>query len=170
MNATEREALVRCLAGGGACTVADLAAAADIDAGSVDLAIMALRDLGLEIEEVPGAGYRLDAPLELLDAQEIVSRLEPDIAASMESVEVETVLTSTSDYLSALPPVDPGRARVCLAEYQTRGRGRHRRQWLAPFGSGICVSVDWTFGGRPEQLGALGLAVGVAAVEGLGAA
>ncbi len=165
MNAAEREALLERLGSGRIRSVADLAEAADLEPDAVDPAIMALRDLGLVISEEPGAGYRLEDGLELLNAREIQSRLDADAQATVESIEVESVLTSTSDYLAALPPVTVGRARVCLAEYQTRGRGRLRRQWLAPFGSGICLSLDWSFEPRPEHLGALALAVGVVVAD-----
>jgi BirA family biotin operon repressor/biotin-[acetyl-CoA-carboxylase] ligase len=51
---------------------------------------------------------------------------------------------------------------VCLAEFQTAGRGRRGRRWSTPLGAGICLSVGWQFAGMPAELSALALAVGVA--------
>jgi BirA family biotin operon repressor/biotin-[acetyl-CoA-carboxylase] ligase len=56
---------------------------------------------------------------------------------------------------------------VCIAEYQTAGRGRRGRSWLAPLGASVCLSVSWRFTTPPPQLGALGLAIGVGAAHSL---
>lgn len=32
---------------------------------------------------------------------------------------------------------------VCIAEYQTEGRGRRDKIWISPFGRNICLSVYW---------------------------
>jgi BirA family biotin operon repressor/biotin-[acetyl-CoA-carboxylase] ligase len=39
---------------------------------------------------------------------------------------------------------------VAVAEYQSEGRGRQNREWMAPPGSGLLLSVGF----RPERLGA----------------
>jgi len=56
---------------------------------------------------------------------------------------------------------------VLLAEYQSAGRGRRGRAWLAPPGGAICLSMSWTFREVPQDLGALGLVVGVCALRAL---
>jgi BirA family biotin operon repressor/biotin-[acetyl-CoA-carboxylase] ligase len=56
---------------------------------------------------------------------------------------------------------------VLLAEYQTAGRGRRGRAWLAPPGGAICLSLSWMFRAVPPDLGALGLVVGVCALRAL---
>ena len=58
-------------------------------------------------------------------------------------------------------------AHVCVAELQNAGRGRRGRSWLAPFGSGICMSLGWQFAEAPPTFSALSLAVGVAVVQAL---
>jgi BirA family biotin operon repressor/biotin-[acetyl-CoA-carboxylase] ligase len=61
---------------------------------------------------------------------------------------------------------------VCLAEYQSAGRGRQGRRWLSPFAANIYLSLLWHFPAAVEGLAGLGLAVGVAVLEachGLGA-
>ncbi len=57
----------------------------------------------------------------------------------------------------------PGKLAVCLAEFQSGGRGRRGRSWLAPLGGGLCLSTSWVFAAQPDDLAALGLAAGVVA-------
>ncbi len=54
-----------------------------------------------------------------------------------------------------------------LAEYQTAGRGRRGRTWVAPPGGSICLSLCWAFREVLQDLGALGLVIGVCALRAL---
>ncbi|NIW23472.1 MAG: biotin--[acetyl-CoA-carboxylase] ligase [Gammaproteobacteria bacterium] len=72
-------------------------------------------------------------------------------------------IDSTNSFLLSGPKPALGYFRVCLAEYQSGGRGRRGRTWLAPFGRGLCLSVGWQFASQPQDLAALALAAGVAA-------
>ena len=83
-------------------------------------------------------------------------------------VEVLWVTASTSRVLSEFDRPDAGRFQLCAAEYQTAGKGRRGRQWLAPFGDGICLSLSWSFAVSPPNLACLGLAVGVGLLRALG--
>jgi BirA family biotin operon repressor/biotin-[acetyl-CoA-carboxylase] ligase len=60
-----------------------------------------------------------------------------------------------------------GTGEALLAEYQTAGRGRRGRTWLAPPGGAICLSFSWVFAEVPRDLGALGLVIGVCALQAL---
>jgi BirA family transcriptional regulator, biotin operon repressor / biotin---[acetyl-CoA-carboxylase] ligase len=120
-----------------------------------------LADWGLAVDAAPGAGYRLPRRLDLLDARALRAALEPDVAARLAKLEVFTELDSTNRHLLAAPP-PLGKLDVCIAEFQTAGRGRRGRGWNAPLGSGICLSVGWQFEGMPAEPAALTLAVGVA--------
>ena len=60
-----------------------------------------------------------------------------------------------------------GTSEVLLAEFQSAGRGRRGRAWLAPPGAGICLSLSWTFPEAPPELGALGLVIGVCVLRAL---
>jgi BirA family biotin operon repressor/biotin-[acetyl-CoA-carboxylase] ligase len=51
---------------------------------------------------------------------------------------------------------------VCPSELQHAGRGRLGRRWIAPFGSGLAISVAWSFSDAARALPALSLGVGVA--------
>lgn len=42
---------------------------------------------------------------------------------------------------------------LCVAEYQTAGRGRRGRQWLSPFAGQIMFSFYWTFDPKNQLRG-----------------
>ena len=65
------------------------------------------------------------------------------------------------------PPVAANTLQICVAEYQTAGRGRRGRQWQSPFASNIYLSIKRQFRCGLEGLGGLSLAVGVACAEAL---
>ena len=106
-----------------------------------------------------------EAPHELLDPVVIRQNLRSSL--NLGSLDVLTVTDSTSERLASMPAPAPGQMRAVLAEFQTGGRGRRGREWLSPFGSGLCLSVDWCFPAVPPDLPALSLASGVAVTRAL---
>jgi BirA family biotin operon repressor/biotin-[acetyl-CoA-carboxylase] ligase len=119
-----------------------------------------LSDWGLTVDAVPGEGYRLARPLDLLDAATLRAALQPETAARLAKLEVFTELGSTNrQLLREAPP--SARLDVCVAEFQTAGLGRRGRTWTTPLGAGVCLSVGWHFAEMPAELPALTLAVGV---------
>jgi BirA family biotin operon repressor/biotin-[acetyl-CoA-carboxylase] ligase len=126
-----------------------------------------LRNLGIEIEAASRHGYRLPGPVQLYDAQAIRSALQSASQEAIHSIDALLTVDSTNRHLvdMAAAPID--RMQVCVAEVQTAGRGRRGRSWLAPFGSGVCMSVSWQFAESPPTFSALSLAIGVAIVRAL---
>jgi BirA family biotin operon repressor/biotin-[acetyl-CoA-carboxylase] ligase len=106
--------------------------------------------------------------MDLLDADEIRARLPEDARARLRRLEVHGSLDSTSDRLLAVDDLPRGRFDACLAEFQSAGRGRRGRRWIAPFASGLCLSVGSNFREAPAALCALSLAAGVAVLRALG--
>ncbi|HEU0225687.1 MAG TPA: biotin--[acetyl-CoA-carboxylase] ligase [Steroidobacteraceae bacterium] len=102
-----------------------------------------------------------------LDAEAIRRALPAWPLERLRRLEVHEELDSTSDRLLAVTDLPPGRFDACLAEFQTAGRGRRGRQWLAPRASGLCLSVNWSFREAPAALSALSLAAGVAVLRAL---
>jgi BirA family biotin operon repressor/biotin-[acetyl-CoA-carboxylase] ligase len=121
-----------------------------------------LRALGVEVQALPRQGYRLSAPVELLDARRIAAQLGPSRKAQLRELELKFEVDSTNSRLLAAAPPPCGRADVCLSELQHAGRGRRGRRWIAPFGAGVALSVAWTFNDGARALPALSLGVGVA--------
>lgn len=165
-----REQLIRILADGRAHTGTELAADLGVTRSAVWKQVHRLGELGLELQPVAGRGYRLVSPLELLDRERILAALQPASRAACESLEVRAITGSTSTDLMAQPPPSPGLWRAVLAEFQTGGRGRRGRRWLSAFGSGLCLSVAWSYASAPRDLPALALAAGIGVRRALAAA
>jgi BirA family biotin operon repressor/biotin-[acetyl-CoA-carboxylase] ligase len=109
--------------------------------------------------------------LERLDAARIRLELGESQARRIERLEVLETVDSTNTHLLHGNPPAPGRAHLCLAEFQSAGRGRQGRTWIAPAGSGITLSIGWRFEGArgPAYRGPAGLslAAGVAILRAL---
>ncbi|MCE7903897.1 MAG: biotin--[acetyl-CoA-carboxylase] ligase [Gammaproteobacteria bacterium PRO9] len=129
--------------------------------------VAGLRALGVMVIADRRQGYRLEHPLDLLDAGRIRTGLEPRVRTAVESLEVLTVTLSTNLCLTGRPPPPEGRSRIVAADYQTGGRGRRGRRWLSPLGHGICLSVARSFATIPRDLPALSLVAGIAVVDAL---
>ena len=145
----------------------DLAETLKVSRSAVWKAVEALRELGATLHAVRNRGYRLAKSSEALDAAVIVGRLSPPVREKVKSLEVVWSIGSTNTALLARPYPPNGSSEVMFAEYQTAGRGRRGRAWLAPPGGAICLSLSWTFRDTPEDLGALGLVIGVCELRAL---
>jgi len=130
-------------------------------------AVGTLRALGAPLEAVRNRGYRLERATEPLDAAKIRSRLPREVRDTIARLETEWSIGSTNTALLERPGSRIGTTEVLLVEYQTAGRGRRGRSWLAPPGGAICLSLSWTFREVPPDLGALGLVIGVCALRAL---
>lgn len=161
---TRCEALLVLLADGALRSGAELATILGVSRAAVWKLVGELRSHGIEVQSEPRRGYRLPAPVELLDASRI-ERVATSRGASPGSFEVLFEVDSTNARLYEATAPRPGEARILFAEVQHAGRGRRGRSWVAPFGSGLTFSVSWTFAETPPGLPALGLAVGVAVAE-----
>jgi BirA family biotin operon repressor/biotin-[acetyl-CoA-carboxylase] ligase len=159
--------LLRLLADGALHSGEELAAALSVSRAAVWKRLQQLEAWGIALEARPGSGYRLEAPMDFLDAADIRGRLPAEVAASLRDLDVHEALDSTSDRLLAACDLPPGRFDACLAEFQNAGRGRRGRRWVAPFASGLCLSLGWSFRDAPATLSALSLAAGVAALRAL---
>jgi BirA family biotin operon repressor/biotin-[acetyl-CoA-carboxylase] ligase len=163
-----RKTLLRHLADGNFISGSDLATALRVSRTAVWKMMRELKALGLEFNAISGKGYGLARPLELLDENAIAQGLSPAAKSLSAQIEIHDELDSTNSRLlgmaSATSPQASG--TVCLAEFQTAGRGRVGRVWQTPFGGNICLSLLWWFDGHAAFSG-LSLAVGVAIVRAL---
>ncbi|CUX96187.1 Bifunctional ligase/repressor BirA [Candidatus Gullanella endobia] len=120
--------------------------------------IKIVRNWGVDIFTMPGKGYRLYAPLQLLD-ENIIRKLLPEGRLT-----VLPVIDSTNQYLiEHIGSIQTGDA--CVAEYQAQGRGRRGRQWISPFGNNLYLSLYWRFEKGLESSGGISLMVGIVMAE-----
>lgn len=127
-----------------------------------------LEALGLEVAALPGRGYRLLSPLELLDEAAIRADLNPKVAALVASLELHDEIDSTNSHLLRAAAKGAHTGTVCLAEAQNAGRGRMGRDWISPFGANVYLSLLWRFE-EPSRVAGLSLAIGVAVIRALAA-
>ena len=120
--------------------------------------IQTIREWGLDVFTVPGKGYSLPGPIQLLDADSILGRLED------KRVTVLPVVDSTNQYLlDCITELQSGDA--CIAEYQQAGRGRRGRQWISPFGANLYLSMFWRLDQGPAAAIGLSLVIGIVMAE-----
>jgi BirA family biotin operon repressor/biotin-[acetyl-CoA-carboxylase] ligase len=165
----KREKLVALLADGEVHSGAAIARIMNCSRTAVWKQVRQLQDLGLDVEAMPGRGYRLPRSIELLDHDVLLEHINPGVVENLEALEVFGVIESTSEQLRSAPAPSVARLRAALAEHQTVGRGRRGRRWLSPYGSGLCLSVSWNFSVTPPMLSALSLAAGVGVHQALAA-
>jgi BirA family biotin operon repressor/biotin-[acetyl-CoA-carboxylase] ligase len=144
-----------------------LAEALGVSRGAIWKAVESLRELGATLHAVRNRGYRLRSGSDALDSKRITGFLPATVRAHVRSVETAWTVGSTNSVLLGRPNPPFGACDVLLAEYQTAGRGRRGRTWVAPPGGSICLSLAWTFREVPQDLGALGLVIGVCALRAL---
>ncbi|OOF46991.1 bifunctional biotin--[acetyl-CoA-carboxylase] ligase/biotin operon repressor BirA [Rodentibacter trehalosifermentans] len=121
--------------------------------------VQQLRALGLNIEENT-TYYQLIPQLPLLNSHQISTELSPY------HVHYYPVITSTNEWvLQNIAHLQKG--DLCIAEYQTGGRGRRGRQWLSPFAGQMIFSFYWTVDPR-KSIEGLSLVVGLAIAETFG--
>jgi BirA family biotin operon repressor/biotin-[acetyl-CoA-carboxylase] ligase len=145
----------------------DLAAALGVSRSAIWKAVKSLRDLGATLHAVRNRGYRLARSSEPLEADKIIAAIAGDLRERVRNVAVVWSVGSTNTVLLSRPNPPSGCSEVMLAEYQTAGRGRRGRAWLAPPGGAICLSLSWTFRDVPADLGSLGLVIGVCELRAL---
>jgi BirA family biotin operon repressor/biotin-[acetyl-CoA-carboxylase] ligase len=96
----------------------------------------------------------------LLTKESIIKGLEnKDI-----KVDVLQKTESTNDYFENIISDSP---YLCVADYQSKGRGRLNREWVSPSGSNIYISLLYRFYKYTNQLSGLSLSTGLAIREAL---
>lgn len=120
--------------------------------------IQTVRDWGVDIFTVPGKGYSLPYPIQLLEEEKILGMLPAG------GVSVLPVIDSTNQYLmDRIAQLNSGDA--CVAEYQQAGRGRRGRKWFSPFGSNLYLSMYWKLEQGPAAAMGLSLVIGIVMAE-----
>ncbi|MEO8460203.1 MAG: biotin--[acetyl-CoA-carboxylase] ligase [Dokdonella sp.] len=124
-----------------------------------------LRAAGVSVQAQAGSGYRLAAPIDLLDHDAILAAMGAEHRRSLGELGVHWEIDSTNSELLRRASSDPRDRLACIAERQSAGRGRHGRTWCAPLGGGLMLSLLKRFDMSMAALSGLSLAVGVAVVR-----
>jgi BirA family transcriptional regulator, biotin operon repressor / biotin---[acetyl-CoA-carboxylase] ligase len=124
-------------------------------------------EYGLEVDAVKGRGYRLREPLDLLNVSVVQGHLSQQGVTTPVPLRLHLAIPSTNSWLMQQATAGAVSGTVCLAEYQTAGKGRHGRQWVSPFGRNIYLSLLWRFDLTPTQLAGLSLASAIGVLRAL---
>ncbi|NRD30467.1 bifunctional biotin--[acetyl-CoA-carboxylase] ligase/biotin operon repressor BirA [Shewanella sp. DC2-4] len=134
-----------------------LATELGISRAAVNKHIDALETYGVAIYSVKGRGYKLANPISLIDASRLVQSIDNRCFYFDEIASTNGFLL---DHITELKNGD-----VCVAEYQSAGRGRRGRTWVSPYGHHLYFSLFWTFPQGMAQAMGLSLAVACTLVE-----
>ena len=129
--------------------------------------LQCFNEMGLEILAVTGKGYQLLNRLNLLEVTVIESNIPYVLRAKIPAIRLFEQIDSTNTYLMNLAHQGALSGMVCLAEYQSAGRGRRGRNWVSPFGANIYLSLLWRFNQGLAVISGLSLVMGVAVIRSL---
>ncbi|WP_115854515.1 biotin--[acetyl-CoA-carboxylase] ligase [Kushneria indalinina] len=124
-----------------------------------------LEGLGLCVEAARGCGYRLLNPPAPFRGADIVANLSRSARQHLRHLFVEDSIGSTNTFLLDRFGQGAGHGEVCLAEWQSAGRGRRGRSFYSEWGGNIHFSIGWQFESGVGALEGLSLAVGVIMAE-----
>lgn len=125
------------------CSGQRLAKRFNVTRATIHNCIVKIEALGISIERVRGLGYRLAQPLDLLNPEDIKSKLALPVGSKLSDFQCLQEVDSTNRYATdlALPPA--GKFSAVLAELQSLGKGRRGRPWISPYAANIYLSVLW---------------------------
>ncbi len=119
--------------------------------------IAALSTRDLKVEYDLSRGYRLPAPLNLLNAEQITQYLQNGGLTNFR-LDIFNFIDSTNDFLRRYPqPL--AQPHYCLSESQQAGKGRMKRQWFSPFAQNIYCSMALDLQKELSQLSGMSLVV-----------
>jgi BirA family biotin operon repressor/biotin-[acetyl-CoA-carboxylase] ligase len=114
--------------------------------------IDAMGEYGIDVFSVKGKGYKLANPIALIDEAKLLAGIDNRCFYFNE-------IPSTNEFmLTHGPELKSG--DICLAEYQSAGRGRRGRSWQSPYGHHLYASMYWRLEHGLSQ--AMGLSLVVA--------
>lgn len=144
------------------CTNDNLAKGLCLSAAVVRNALAELEQLGVPLQREHSL-VRLRRNIELLDPDLILGQAGLT-TERLAGLDVHLEIGSTNDFLLQQAALDATMPRVCLAEVQSKGRGRRGRTWVSPFGANLYFSLlyRWPPG---MALSGLSIALGVAVAE-----
>ncbi|GIU37046.1 bifunctional biotin--[acetyl-CoA-carboxylase] ligase/biotin operon repressor BirA [Shewanella schlegeliana] len=129
-----------------------LASTLGVSRTAVSNHIAALEEYGIDIYSVKGKGYKLNGSLSLVNEGVLKSQI------SNRSFYFDEIPSTNAFILKHAEELVSG--DICVAEYQSAGRGRRGRVWVSPYGCHLYFSMYWQFPQGMAQ--AMGLSLVVA--------
>ncbi|MGL4838416.1 MAG: bifunctional biotin--[acetyl-CoA-carboxylase] ligase/biotin operon repressor BirA [Shewanella sp.] len=145
------------LSGAGFVSGEQLAGDLGISRAAVNKHIEALSAYGVAIYSVKGRGYKLANAISLIDAGRLVQSIDN------RCFYFDEIASTNGFMLSHTAELKNG--DVCVAEYQSAGRGRRGRNWVSPYGHHLYFSLFWSFPRGMAQAMGLSLVVACTLVE-----
>ncbi|MCE9680204.1 bifunctional biotin--[acetyl-CoA-carboxylase] ligase/biotin operon repressor BirA [Shewanella sp. AS1] len=153
---TRRRAIIDLLGKGGFVSGEDLAGELGISRSAVSKQVANLEEFGVDIYSVKGKGYKLATPVSLIDEKRLKANIKNRCFYFDEIASTNGFLLNHIDELSS--------GDICIAEYQSAGRGRRGRTWVSPYGCHLYTSLFWRFSQGMAQAMGLSLVVGCSLV------
>ncbi|WP_285163862.1 bifunctional biotin--[acetyl-CoA-carboxylase] ligase/biotin operon repressor BirA [Shewanella goraebulensis] len=97
--------------------------------------IAQLADYGVDVFSVKGKGYKLPKQLPLFDKTKLIDNIENRCFYFNEIGSTNAFMLQHTDELK--------NGDICIAEFQSAGRGRRGRQWISPYGQHVYASMFW---------------------------
>lgn len=123
-------------------------------------------ELGLEIDRIPGRGYRLVSPIKFLD----VSSIQSFASNLIWPLYIFESLDSTNAEALRMISANVRAPYIVTSERQLAGRGRRGRAWVSPFAKNLYYSLVLRVEGGARAIDGLSLVVGLAVLRALRAA
>ena len=117
-----------------------------------------LEGFGVMVESVKGKGYRLQQPLVLLDEEILNQQLKK------QKIHVDVYQTVSSTF-ACFDDSPQDQMVAAIAEFQSQGRGRLKRNWVSPFAENITCSLRYPFSKDMSELSGLSLVISLAMVH-----
>ncbi|MCE9688213.1 bifunctional biotin--[acetyl-CoA-carboxylase] ligase/biotin operon repressor BirA [Shewanella sp. AS16] len=134
-----------------------LADALGISRAAISKHIDTLETYGVEIYSVKGKGYKLATPVFLIDEPRLLQAIDNRCFYFDETSSTNAFLLSHAKELKS--------GDICIAEYQSAGRGRRGRTWVSPYGNHLYCSLFWGFSQGMAQAMGLSLVVACSLVK-----
>ncbi len=131
----------------------------------LEQAIAVLKARGLAFEYQAERGYRLTSPAMLIDEERLTRLLQDAGLVSATRVSVVDAVDSTNSRLLDWTEPATLHGRVCIAEYQSDGRGRQGRPWFASGYQNLTLSMAWRIEQGSAELSAVSLVAGLAVCD-----
>ncbi|MEC4729079.1 bifunctional biotin--[acetyl-CoA-carboxylase] ligase/biotin operon repressor BirA [Shewanella sp. D64] len=119
--------------------------------------ISTLEEYGVDIFSVKGKGYKLANSLSLIDEAQLKRSIAQRCFYYDEIQSTNAFLLKHCEELSS--------GDICIAEYQSAGRGRRGRTWVSPYGCHLYCSMYWNLPQGMAQATGLSLVVACSLVK-----